>query len=291
MGAVSLLLGYLSMLHQPVLLAPTLHYWTSCGTTSTYIDATFGRGGHTQALLAQHPYATVFALDRDPDAITYAHTLNLPGLHPFQQPFGSLPWPLPWGGSTTDGVLIDLGLCSTHIDTPERGFSYQQNGPLDMRMDNTQGLTACRLLQTTPLKNLTQIIKTYGDVKQAHTIATQLIKHRRILSTTFALKKCLTDMGIHTPKEHAKIFQALRMAVNQEIAQLSSLCTTVHTWTHGYLCILAFHSLEVRCIRAYLPMQYWKKIIIIVPSELEIANNCRARSARLLVYQRCDTGG
>lgn len=303
------------MAHVSVLLQPVLEHLTA-HPQHRLIDATYGRGGHTQALLqCLEPDGRFLALDQDPQAIEHAqkhlghdprclvrHTsfVNL------RQELEALGW---WGQIT--GLLLDLGVSSPQLDDPERGFSFRHDGPLDMRMDPTTAPSAATWLNHAEEQQIAQVLKRYGEEPRAKAIARMIVRERAITpwTRTTALAEAIAQIkrGHHKRHPATQSFQAIRIHVNQELAALETLLPQVlpALALGGRAAIISFHSLEDRCVKRFFqermvcpypkdwpePIHFepdvrWvaKKII---PTEEECAQNPRARSAVLRVIERC----
>ena len=276
--------------HIPVLLGAVL---SALGDVQgkTIVDCTFGAGGYSRAFLERG--ANVIAFDRDPNVVVDANALG----GEFGNRFKFIPQPFSNIGDleqSVDAIVFDLGISSMQIDIPERGFSFRADAPLDMRMDNRekeQILTAAQLIESLSVAEIADILRNYGDVKKANILA-RAIKNT-CPQTTFELR----DL-IHNPKDVAPVFQALRIAVNDEMGELER--TLVHVpdlLISGGKCIcVTFHSLEDRIVKntfrtwttapgdPRLPVVGTAPFIQIktaVPTESELEHNPRARSAHM----------
>lgn len=276
--------------HIPVLLSAVL---SALGDVQgkTIVDCTFGAGGYSRAFLERG--ANVIAFDRDPNVVVDANALG----GEFGNRFKFIPQPFSNIGDleqSVDAIVFDLGISSMQIDIPERGFSFRADAPLDMRMDNRekeQILTAAQLIESLSVAEIADILRNYGDVKKANILA-RAIKNT-CPQTTFELR----DL-IHNPKDVAPVFQALRIAVNDEMGELER--TLVHVpdlLISGGKCIcVTFHSLEDRIVKntfrtwttapgdPRLPVVGTAPFIQIktaVPTESELEHNPRARSAHM----------
>ena len=277
----------------------------------TVIDATFGRGGHTRALLGRG--ARVIALDVDPDAQAEAEKLaREAGLDRFRfirKNFGQLAEIAAEEGPV-DGLLLDLGLSSPQLDQAERGFSFQQSGPLDMRMDPTRGETAAELVNRLPEPELRQLLRDGGEDRDPGKIARTIVRARP-LRTTGDLAQAVIR-ATKTPRPGSKhpatrTFLALRRAVNHEAERLDQALAAVPQALKpgGRLAVLTYQSLEDRVVKNWIrdhaeeekrqpgmafgqpnPERWVKSLGEAVPSEAEIEANPRARSARLRGAER-----
>lgn len=263
-----------------------------------YLDGTVGLGGHAEGLLAASaPDGMVLGIDRDGEALALA-TARL-------APFGSRVRLIRGGYSEAreilrhealpqlNGLLLDLGVSSLQLDRPERGFSFLGNGPLDMRMDDRQQLTAAELLRTMTADELADIFYRFGEERQARRIAARIVEARRSrpLDTTKELAGLVAEAiprRYHPPRIHVatRVFQALRIAVNQELGQLDRLLEDAPELLApgGRICILTFHSLEDRMVKQALGRSSVWRLMTKKPlsaTDEEVAANPRARSAKL----------
>ncbi|HQW98942.1 MAG TPA: 16S rRNA (cytosine(1402)-N(4))-methyltransferase RsmH [Flavobacteriales bacterium] len=275
-----------------------------------YVDVTFGGGGHSKAILERlGPKGRLIAFDRDRDAWN-----NAPEDDRFTLVKADFRWmrnhlrflhALP-----VDGLLADLGVSSHQFDTGARGFSFRFDGPLDMRMDHRAKRTASQLLRDLDEPALTTVLRKYGEVDAAHRVARQLLKANAEtrIGTTFQLVEALRPV---TPRGKessflAQVFQALRIAVNDELAALESLLTQSAEVIApgGRLVVMSYHSLEDRLVKHWMRAgnlhgEEHKDLFgnrlrpfnpssnkAIQPTDLEIARNPRARSARLRIATR-----
>ncbi len=303
--------------HQPVLLQEVLQ-WLSPKPGAVIVDGTLGGGGHSEAILEAG--ASVYGIDRDADAIAAASRrlsrftrffAAQGNFHDMRTLLAAL------GVAQVDGILLDLGVSSHQLDTAARGFSYHMDAPLDMRMDQSQTVTAETLVNTWPEPEIARILREYGDEAWAVRIAAILAEHRAKapLKTTGDLVRAV-DAAIprkvrDKDKGHSaqKTFQALRIAVNDELAPLEKALQDAVALLSpgGRLCVITFHSLEDRIVkRAFrrmenpctcppaLPVcvcgkQPTVRLVsrgAIKPSGDEIGENPRARSAKLRVAEK-----
>lgn len=274
------------MKHIPVLLDAVLD---GLGDISgkTVVDCTFGAGGYSRAFLARG--ANVIAFDRDPNVVADANALKdeFPGRFEFvAAPFSKIADL----DKTVDAIVFDLGISSMQIDVAARGFSFRMDAPLDMRMAQS-GMTAQDLIKEKSVGELAEILRVYGDVKKANILARAM--KEALPQTTFELR----DL-IHNPKDVAPVFQALRIAVNDEMGEVErALAVVPGLLADGGRCIcVTFHSLEDRIVKntfrawttprgdPHMPVVEdvpFKMIKPVVPSQDELANNLRARSAHM----------
>ena len=309
-----------AFIHEPVMLPEVLE-WIRPMAGGVYCDGTLGGGGHSGAILqAAGPDAVLYGIDRDETAIAAAteRLQQYPGFHAIHGNFHDARRLLEEAGAPKlDGVLLDLGVSSPQLDTPERGFSYHEDAPLDMRMDRSQGRTAAELLNTAEEAELAGIIRDFGEEKWAARIAKMICEHRagKPMETTFDLVSAV-DAAIPKAvrrKEDGhparRTFQAIRIAVNDELTPLDqAVCELVDCLKPGgRICIITFHSLEDRLVkRCFQRLQHpcicppkapvctcGRKPVVrilaggaIKPSEEETGRNPRARSAKLRVAEK-----
>ena len=246
--------------HQSVLLQEAVQA-LAIKASGTYVDGTFGRGGHSRAILEQlGPQGRLLAFDRDPQAIAAARTINDSRLTVWHSCFGGITQVLQQAGiSSIDGVLLDIGVSSPQIDAAERGFSFRFNAPLDMRMDTTQGETAAAFLALADIKEITEVIKNYGEERFAFQIAKMIVATRseRPLTTTGELATLVREtVRTREPGQDAatRTFQALRIHVNQELEQLALVLPQARDVLveGGRLVVISFHSLEDRIVKRFI---------------------------------------
>ncbi|NJM38035.1 MAG: 16S rRNA (cytosine(1402)-N(4))-methyltransferase RsmH [Akkermansiaceae bacterium] len=299
--------------HLPVFPAETAE-WMAAGEGKFIIDGTLGGGGHSEIFLKTG--ARVLGVDRDPEALAHARKR----LAPFGERFST--WegnfsalreiPEIQEGARADGILMDLGVSSRQLDSAARGFSFMREGPLDMRMGPSSPRTAADIVNQWPEADIVRILFEYGEESKARRIAGAIIKQRSIqpFKTTLDLASCIERaIGRHGKTHPAtKTFQAIRMAVNEE---LESLATALAAAPHilkpgGKLLIITFHSLEDRMVKRFLKHRstpfldepgwpepkpnpdYQFQLLArkaILPTAEETSLNPRARSAKLRVAQ------
>jgi 16S rRNA (cytosine1402-N4)-methyltransferase len=280
-----------------------------------YIDATFGRGGHSQNILAQlNPLGRLLILDRDPQAIQCAQKLAQHDKRIIVRhtPFAALKEQtdqLHWTG-TVAGILFDLGVSSPQLDQKMRGFSFKQDGPLDMRMDPSCGQSAAQWLAKAPEKVIAQVLWLYGQERYYPIIAKKIIALRRHtpLTTTQQLAQLVASIVPKKGLKHpaTKTFQAIRIHINQELEQLrlALMQTDTVLAPHGRLVVLSFHSLEDRLVKQWIhgPSQHDKRVNHQLigggptlwqrikspkkPTLIETKSNPRARSCILRVAEK-----
>ncbi len=284
-----------------------------------YVDGTFGRGGHAEAIRARlGPQGRLWLIDQDPAAVDEA-----------RRRFGDDPRCLVWHGSFAgirtlaeeqgclgriDGLLLDLGVSSPQLDEPERGFSFMRDGPLDMRMDTTRGMTAAEWLASAELGEIIAVLRDYGEERFAPRIARAIVARRETgqpLATTRELAELIAEAVPTREKgKHpaTRSFQAIRIFINRELEALSRILADACDLLapHGRLAVISFHSLEDRMVKRFMrdkssvgylppgvpivPDELKPKLALvgkaIRPSETEVAANPRARSAVLRVAER-----
>jgi len=283
-----------------------------------YLDATFGRGGHSRELLARlGPRGRLVALDRDPDAVAAAAAIDDPRFTIRHSPFSALSAVLAaLGIEQVDGMLFDLGISSPQIDESRRGFSFRHDGPLDMRMDTTQGRTAAEWLNAADEREIAEVIDAFGEERFAKRIARAIVAARaeQPITTTRQLGVLVAKaVGTREPGQDpaTRTFQAVRIHVNQELSELAAVLPRAvrHLKPGGRLAVISFHSLEDRIVKQFvrsaahpdedpalrrlplradaLPQPLLRAIgRAIKPGPEEIAVNPRARSAVLRVAER-----
>ena len=280
----------------------------------TYVDATFGRGGHSRLVLSRlSPQGRLIGFDRDPEAVAHAHNLAAADARfsirhePFSQ-LSDLP------DASVDGVLMDIGVSSPQIDSPERGFSFRFDGPLDMRMDTTRGQSVAQWLETAEVGQIADVIRDYGEERFATPIAKAIVAHRQthgFITTT----STLTQLVANTVKTReagqnpaTRTFQALRIFINGELDELQqALEASLRVLKpDGKLVVISFHSLEDRIVKQFIaqhsrevfdrrapfaPPRLMKLVALdrVKPSAAEVSANPRARSAVMRVAQRTPT--
>lgn len=295
--------------HLPVMRDEVLAYLAP-RTSGVYCDATVGYGGHARAVLeASAPAGRLVGLDRDPDALSAAgNTLREFGdrLTLVHAPFSRLRSVLERAGALPlDGCLVDLGVSSPQLDRAERGFSFRRPGPLDMRMDPTGGETAAQYLGRVDQEELEAVLRDFGEERYAGRIARAIVeaRGREDLSSTGALA-ALVARSVPRHERHkdpaTRTFQALRIAVNGELAELERFLADAPACLRpgGRLVVIAFHSLEDRLVKRRLkalaagqggpddpPFRVLTKHVVVASDE-ERARNPRARSAKLRAAER-----
>jgi 16S rRNA (cytosine1402-N4)-methyltransferase len=249
-----------SAIHAPVLLHEAIDA-LAVRSGGIYVDCTFGRGGHSRLILARlGADGRLIALDRDPDAISAAASIDDSRFTIIHGAFGQLAERLEAIGVTrVHGILLDLGVSSPQLDAAHRGFSFMRDAPLDMRMDTTQGATAAEWLGTASEAEIREVIKTYGEERFAKSIAAAIVAARaqRPLGTTGQLAALVAE-AVPTREPHqnpaTRTFQALRIHINQELEELSlALPQCVELLEPGArLVVISFHSLEDRIVKRFM---------------------------------------
>lgn len=282
----------------------------------TYVDATFGRGGHSRAILARLGAAgRLLALDRDPRAVAAGAALEDDRLSLVHANFARLEEVLAERGVTAvDGVLLDLGVSSPQLDDPARGFSFRHDAPLDMRMDTSRGMTAAEWLAGATEHEIAEVIRDYGEERFAHAIAKAVVAARagQPVATTREFA-ALVEKAVRTrePGQHpaTRSFQALRIFINRELEELALVLPRCVSLLNpgGRLVVISFHSLEDRIVKRFLreranPPRLPSRLPIraselpqpplklmgkpVRPSAAEVAANPRARSAVMRVAEK-----
>ena len=303
--------------HQPVLLAEVLT-GLSIKPDGIYVDGTFGRGGHAGAILAVlGPEGRLLAMDRDPEAIRSA-----------EQQFGDDPrFEIEQGAFTmlsnmiaqrrlqgrVNGLLLDLGVSSPQLDDASRGFSFSEDGPLDMRMDPASGTSAAKWLETASESEISRVLKTYGEERFSRRIARSIVatRHEAPLQTTRQLAELVAAaVPVREKNKHpaTRSFQAIRIFINSELDEITAVLDQVIEVLapQGRLAVISFHSLEDRIVKRFirdeyrgeqappeLPLAGMDYVPRLKPlgkairaSEAEVHDNPRARSAVLRVAER-----
>jgi len=296
------------MYHKPALLDESIE-GLNIKDGGIYVDATFGGGGHANALLEKLKNGKLFAFDQDTDALK--NSKENKNLYTIHANFRYMKEELNAKGITkVDGILADLGVSSHQIDTPGRGFSIRFDSPLDMRMNTSETQTAADIVNSYTVSKLTLIFSEFGEIANAHRLAHAIVKAReeKTIHTTGELIEAIKDC---TPTQYpnkylAKVFQALRLELNQEMDALKDLLKQSAELLNedGRLAIISYHSLEDRLVKNYMragnfegipqknmyghDMRPFKPVTRkpIIPSEKEIELNNRARSAKLRIAER-----
>jgi 16S rRNA (cytosine1402-N4)-methyltransferase len=287
------------------------------GPGKRFVDGTIGAAGHAEAILmASSPNGFLYGCDRDGEAIAAAMQRLAPYAGRFEIRRGNFSELTNWiDTGICDGVLLDLGISSPQLDRPERGFSFQHAGPLDMRMDSRQATTAADLVDGLSEEELARLFRDLGDEPQARRFARAIARQRQAnrFETTEQLTRLIERLAPRGKKRHpaTRVFQALRMAVNDEASSLRSGLAAALTLLKqgGRLVVITFHSVEDRIVkefgreksRGYIvegdvdlpefrkpqpPQMKWVTRKAVQPSAEEVAGNPRARSAQLRVMEK-----
>ncbi|MBP8006537.1 16S rRNA (cytosine(1402)-N(4))-methyltransferase RsmH [Acinetobacter sp. 2JN-4] len=306
------------MSHISVLLHETIDGVLAGRDSGVFVDATFGRGGHTKLLLSKlDQNARVYGFDKDPQALEVAAQLEQedPRFKIIHASFADIQSELAKIGITeVDGIMADLGVSSPQLDQAERGFSFMKDGPLDMRMDNSQGPTAAEWLLKIEEEQLANIIYQYGEERYSRRIA-KAIKAAGEITTTAQLAEIVKVAHPKWEKhKHAatRTFQAIRIALNKELDDIEVFLPQAVELlkAQGQLAVISFHSLEDRLIKQFIQKEStlaedhgWgmpqqrvdtrrlKKVSRIRASEAEVKENPRSRSAWLRVAERIEQKG
>jgi 16S rRNA (cytosine1402-N4)-methyltransferase len=276
-----------------------------------YVDATFGRGGHSRLILSRlEPQGRLVAFDKDLEAVAVANAIDDTRFEIRHQGFAAIG---ELAGSSVTGILMDLGVSSPQIDNPERGFSFRGDGPLDMRMDTTRGQSAADWLATASVEHMTEVIRDYGEERFAFQVAKAIAARRQergpLASTSELAQLVAGAVKTREPGQDpaTRTFQALRIFVNAELEELQqALAASLNVLEpHGRLVVISFHSLEDRIVKQFIakhsrdevdrrapfaapkPMKL-KAIERVKPTSGEIAANPRSRSAIMRVAERTE---
>lgn len=296
--------------HDPVLLHESVE-GLAINPQGVYVDATFGGGGHSRAILERLPQGKLFAFDQDSDAAANAAIFDkeeftfIPANFRYMKKYLRLN-----GVNNVDGILADLGISSHQIDVPERGFSTRFQAQLDMRMDQQGNQTAGDIINTYDETALQRVLGTYGEVKNARTLAAAIVQARdqNPIKTVDQLKQVIKPLAPRHReyKYFAQVFQALRIEVNDELGALEDLLVQCEQLIKvgGRLVVISYHSLEDRLVKRYINKGNLKGELekdffgnvqrpfepvnrkVITASEAEVDQNPRARSAKLRIGVR-----
>lgn len=315
-------MNQIANLHEPVMLHRCLELLRpGIQENSIVIDATLGLGGHTEALLTAHPDLTVVGFDRDPVALELASERlskfgsRFRGVLATYDQIESVLAEL--GIRKVQGVLFDLGVSSMQLDSAERGFAYAQDAPLDMRMNQSSGLTAAELLESASEEELARIFRVYGEERFANPIARAIVRHRatapiQISSELNRIVEAVVPKapGKQTGHPAKRVYQALRIAVNDELAILSSAIpqAIAALSVGGRIVVMSYHSLEDAIVKQAFQSAATSTTPIELPvelpgsgprlrvitkgveraSEIELSQNPRAASARLRAAEKLE---
>lgn len=292
------------MEHIPVLLDESLSALNlEFNPQGSYLDATFGRGGHSKAILNKlSERGSLTVCDKDLQAIELAHAINDSRLKVFHGNYSEV-----FSQATPnslDGILADFGVCSYQIDTPERGFSFLKEGPIDMRMDQTSSVTALDVIKRNTPKTLADIIYKYGEERRSRQISQEIYSalSQGKLKTTLDLAQCARKYYPKNSDKHpaTRLFQALRIATNAEFEHMEKFMarSLEALKPEGRLVLITFHSLEFQCVKNFVrelsekfrhenyPHSLKKLHQPLFPQDEEISRNVRSRSARLHVFTK-----
>ncbi|MGD1713621.1 16S rRNA (cytosine(1402)-N(4))-methyltransferase RsmH [Dapis sp. BLCC M172] len=259
-----------------------------------YLDATLGFGGHAQLILAAAPDVKLIAIDQDEQAIAYCQTSLADYSSNIQFWYGNFADYQP-KNLEFDGIIADLGISSVQLDTPERGFSFRYGAQLDMRMNQQQTITAAEIVNHWEEAKLANIFYTYGEERLSRRIARRIVE-RRPFETTTELAEAIAHS---VPRKYrygrihpaTRVFQALRIEVNQELSSLETFLKNAPNWlkTKGRIGIISFHSLEDRLVKHGFRDSSVLQVLTkkpIQPQDNEISTNPRARSAKLRLAEK-----
>jgi len=291
--------------HVPALLRESID-GLNIHPNGTYVDSTFGGGGHSEMILKYLKDGHLYGFDQDADA--EKNSFSDPRFTFVRSNFRYLSNFMDWYGVTEiDGLLADLGVSSHHFDDVSRGFSFRQNGNLDMRMNNRAGISAAELLNTLSEKELADAFYQYGELRNSRAIAKAIVKTReqKKINTTQDFLDILKPFFSREKekKQLAQAFQALRIVTNKEMDALKELLmqASVLLKQGGRLVVITYHSIEDRLVKNYFKTGNFEGIVekdfygniiapldtintkVIVPKEDEIAQNSRSRSAKLRI--------
>ena len=283
----------------------------STAADGTYVDGTFGRGGHSRLLLSRlSPLGRLIAFDRDPEAVAEANRIEDGRFTIRHSAFSHMN---EIQGASVAGVLLDLGVSSPQIDSPLRGFSFRFDGPLDMRMDTTRGESVAQWLETAEVNQIAEVIREYGEERFAGNIAKAIVARRQergSISTTTELAQLVA--GAVKTRESGqnpatRTFQAFRIFINAELEELQQALEAGMDVLQpgGNLVVISFHSLEDRIVKQFIAkhsrdefdrrspfaapkIMKLKALGRVKPGSAEIAGNARSRSAVMRVAQRTD---
>ena len=296
------------MLHFPVLLEESVDFLVTKNEGS-YIDCTYGRGGHTQKILEKiSSNSKLTSFDKDSDAVEHAKNIQNANFKIIQDSFSNIN--KYFSNDSVDGILYDLGTCSTHFDDASRGFSFRHNGPLDMRFDTKKGKPLADWINKATENDIKEVLYKYGDEKHAKLISRNIVEYRNknTLDSTLQLANLIQD--IYPDKKNkihpaTKSFQAFRIHLNNELNELSN--SLIHAKSllkkNGIVVVISFHSLEDNIIKNFFKAEiknYPKDIPInneefkefeciakkVRPSAKEIELNNRSRSAIMRVFKK-----
>lgn len=284
--------------HTPILLAETLTYLNPT-PNGIYLDGTLGGAGHARAILAASaPTGRLVGLDRDSAVIQRAEAMlktEAARVILRQASYHQAPTIARESGiDGFDGILLDLGLSSDQLADPERGFSFQQSAPLDLRFDSTFGESAAEFLAHCSERELTEILHEYGELRAPHRLAAQILNYHKDVHPIETTYDLVAASGLKHPRRLAQLFQAVRIAVNEELEILDRALPLL--WElllpGGRMVILTFHSLEDRKVKNFFRNMAGKRAATILtkkpltPAVEELESNPRSRSAKLRAAEK-----
>ncbi|MBY0553786.1 16S rRNA (cytosine(1402)-N(4))-methyltransferase RsmH [bacterium] len=292
----------MSQLHKPVLLNEVLDSYSELGANPhlVYFDGTYGRGGHFRAVQQKYSPSLSFITDQDETAIQQAHAdwneqIKSGKIKVFHQNFFDFV-ESNVGGQKIDMALLDLGVSSPQLDEADRGFSFNKDGPLDMRMNQTKGETAADIINTYDAEDLIQIFKSYGEVPNPARVVRAIVSDRttKPFVTTLQLAGLIERVdgwqkkGYHPATQY---FMALRLVINRELEVVENVLPLLieQMQDKGRISVITFHSLEDRIVKNIFKDSTAGFLVnkkVIVPSEEECKINPRARSAKLRIFQK-----
>lgn len=281
-----------AFIHVPVL-SRELIAGLAINSGGHYLDATVGGGGHSSLILASASNVKVTAIDQDEAAIAAAKSTLTPYIEQVEFWRGNFAEYQP--SVKFDGIVADLGVSSHHLDTAERGFSFRQTAPLDMRMNQQRSLTAAEVINSWNEAQLADIFFKYGEERLSRRIARRIVERRPFATTTQlaeAIAACVPRQYRYGRIHPAtRVFQALRIVVNDELNVLETFLQRAPDWLlpGGKIAIISFHSLEDRLVKHGLRASPLLQVLTkkpIIPQEDELKNNPRSRSAKLRIAQR-----
>jgi 16S rRNA (cytosine1402-N4)-methyltransferase len=283
-----------------------------------YVDATFGRGGHSRAILEKlGPNGRLLALDRDPAAVAVGNALGDARFRMIHAPFSEVAEAVRAAGvADVDGVLFDLGVSSPQLDEAERGFSFRFDAPLDMRMDTSRGMTAAEWLNQAPVEEIAQVVRDYGEERFAKAVARAIAQARTVAPITSTRQLAQVVAGAVRTRERGqdpatRTFQAVRIFINRELEEIEQALPRAAGLlkTGGRLVVISFHSLEDRMVKQFMRRESEGEQVpleiplpasalrggclrlvgrAVKPSDREAAGNPRARSATMRVAERTE---
>lgn len=281
-----------AFIHVPVLSRELIAGLAIC-SGGHYLDATVGGGGHSELILQAYPDVKVTALDWDEEAIAAAK-IRLAEYESRLQFFLTNYADFEYKNATFDGIVADLGVSSYHLDTAERGFSFRNTAPLDMRMDRRRDLTAAEVINNWDENDLANIFFKYGEERLSRRIARRIVEHRPFTTTT----ELAEEVARCVPKQYrygrihpaTRVFQALRIVVNEELTAIETFLNSapLALVPGGKIAVISFHSLEDRIVKHSLRESPLLKVITKKPITAqadELETNVRSRSAKLRIAE------